>query len=110
MIHLKEAIRKHIIQVLIFIIALAFLLVQFEKVNNWIFVQGPEELKSIFDGFGYFSIIIFLFLYVIANVLLTPSYPFVFASGIISSSKLGTVPLIRGCFFQYFFQLCSIEK
>jgi uncharacterized membrane protein YdjX (TVP38/TMEM64 family) len=59
-------------------------------------VQGPEELKNIFDGFGYFSIIIFLFLYVIANVLLTPSYPFVFASGIIFGMFWGTVISLIG--------------
>lgn len=96
MIHLKQAIRKHMIKVLIFIILFAFLIVQLEKVNNWIFAQGPEELKSILGSFGYFAILLFILLYVIANVLLTPSYPFVFISGIVYGLFWGTIISLIG--------------
>lgn len=88
--YIKAVLRKHIIKVLVAIIIFAFLIVQFEKVNNWIFAQGPGELKTIFDGFGYFSPLIFLALYILANILLVPSYPFVFASGIIFGLFWGT--------------------
>ena len=96
MIHLKREIKKHILQVLIGIVILAVVLVQLEKFNGWFFKQGPAELKSLFSNFGYLSPIIFIFIYVVANIFLIPSYPFVFASGIVYGLFFGTLLSLIG--------------
>src|SRR3989344_3609861 len=91
MIHLKREIKKHILKVLIGVIILVIIVVQLEKFNSWFFTQGPSELKNLFDNLGYLSPAVFILIYIIANIFLIPSYPFVFASGIIYGLFWGTV-------------------
>lgn len=81
--NLKKTIEKHILKVLIGIIILVVFFTQLEKFNSWFFVQGPFEIKNFFYELWPFSIPCFILIYVIANIVLIPSYPFVFASGIV---------------------------
>ena len=83
MIHLKREIKKYILKVSIGIIILVIIVVQLEKFNSWLFTQGPAELKNLFDNLGYLAPIVFILIYIIANIFLIPSYPFIFTSGIV---------------------------
>mgnify|MGYP001392892799 CR=1 FL=1 len=91
MIYLKREIKKHIISVLTVIVILVILVVQLEKINDWFFVQGPAELKNLFGDLGYLSPIVFILIYITANIFLVPSYPFVFTSGIVFGLVWGTI-------------------
>ncbi|MFC1598291.1 TVP38/TMEM64 family protein [Patescibacteria group bacterium] len=81
--HLWVEIKKHMVKVILILIVVVVAVVQLERFSTWLFTQGPDQLKLFFDGLGWFSIPFFIILYVVANVLLIPSYPFVFISGIV---------------------------
>jgi uncharacterized membrane protein YdjX (TVP38/TMEM64 family) len=81
--HLKKDIKRRMILALAAIIIVLFLFVQLEKFNDWFFVHGPVELKTFFEGFGIFSPVVFILIYIIGNMLLIPSIPFTFTSGVV---------------------------
>jgi len=93
---LKKKIGGHMIKVIIGILILLFLFVQLEKFNSHIFESGPREIQSIFGYFGFFSIPVFISIYVFANTFLVPSVPFVFASGILYGLLGGIIITLIG--------------
>ena len=86
---LKKEVKKDILKVLIFIAVLAIILVQVEKVAEWIFIQGPEKVKLFFDQFIYFAPILFVLLCILANMILMPLAIFVFISAIVFGPIIG---------------------
>jgi uncharacterized membrane protein YdjX (TVP38/TMEM64 family) len=93
---LKKKIRGHMIKVIIGVLILIFVLIQLEKFNSWIFQFGPVEIQSIFGYLGFFSIPVFISIYVLANAFLIPSVPFVFASGILYGLLGGIIVTLIG--------------
>tara|TARA_B100000315_G_C14469969_1_gene537827 strand:+ start:171 stop:899 length:729 start_codon:yes stop_codon:yes gene_type:complete len=83
MLNLIKEIKKHILQVTIGIIILIFIIVQFAKINDWLFTQGPDQLRIFFDNLGLLAIPIFILIYALANMLLAPSIPFIFIAGLV---------------------------
>lgn len=91
MIDLKKELRKHIIQVFVFILVIALFLNILERINDWLFVSGPDQLSGLFGLLGELAPVIFILIYVVGNVLLVPSHLFLLASGIIFGLWQGVV-------------------
>lgn len=87
----KKELYAHAVKILLALLVVAFLLILLEKFNNWYFVQAPTELKQYFESLSTFSIPLFIVLYVLCNVFLMPSYPLVFAAGIIYGFFYGSL-------------------
>lgn len=80
---LKKELKKHIFKVIFGLIIIVIIVVQLEKVNTWLFNQGPLEIQLFFNELGFYAIPFFITIYVIGNIFLIPSYFFVFTSGMV---------------------------
>ncbi|MFC1600076.1 TVP38/TMEM64 family protein [Patescibacteria group bacterium] len=83
MIVLKKEIKKHMLKVILGILVIGLLLISLEQFNSWFFQFGPNELIAFFNSFGILSYPLFVSMYALGNVMLIPSVPFVFTSGIV---------------------------
>lgn len=83
MIDLKTAVKKHMLKVILVIAFFVVFFVLLENLSDWLFLQGPDVIKNFFDSFGYAGPLLFILIYIVVNVFLTPSYPFIFVGGMV---------------------------
>ena len=88
---LIELVKKHIISMMVGIVVFTVLVLLAGRWMNSIFVQGPEVISTFFIENGLAAILVFALIYVIANLFLTPSIPFLLVSGIAFGLVWGTI-------------------
>ena len=99
MFDIKKEIKKNIIRDLLVIALIALFFIQLEKFNNWLFVYGPDLLKTFFDSFGMFSPLFFILTFVFAHIFLVPSNVFIFISGVVYGTYGGLLVSLISEFF-----------
>ncbi len=93
---LVELLRKHSLKVFLGIIAIIFLFMWLERVSDWFFVAGPTWIQGVFASFGLLSPVVFVILYIVGNMLLIPSIPFTFTSGVVFGLFWGIILSLIG--------------
>ncbi len=91
MIHLKRELKKHVVKILLGVFVFTLLVLLLGEINDWFFTTAPANLKAFFDSFGVYSLLVFLAIYVVANLFLLPSWIFVFTAGMVFGFYWGVV-------------------
>lgn len=88
---LAAEIKKHMTKVIAVILVAVVIVLLLERYSSWLFTQMPDLLGELFRQGGYWSPVLFVAFYVVANIFLAPSYPFLFVSGMMYGLLVGSV-------------------